>query len=193
MKLRLAIRLLMPLAGVGATLNSSAQQPTAAPLETCTAMNSPTERLACYDRLTGRAAAPAAPVTSVTAPAPAVPDAAVPKQAPPVMVGAATTQPPPAPPAPTRAAAPPEAFGLFSAEHPDSLVLQKSLTAKVSDVVTRRDGHQLVVLEGNQLWELDGADYLLAKGNSVTIHRAALGSFIMKTPTGQNFHAKRWR
>jgi hypothetical protein len=51
----------------------------------------------------------------------------------------------------------------------------------------------LVVLEGNQLWELDGADYLLAKGNSVTIHRAALGSFIMKTPTGQNFHAKRWR
>jgi hypothetical protein len=90
-------------------------------------------------------------------------------------------------------AASPDAFGLYGAEHPNQPVLKKSLTADVIDVVARRDGHQLVVIDGSQLWELDGTDWLLAKGDSVTIRRSALGAFILKTPTGRSFHAKRWR
>jgi hypothetical protein len=65
------------------------------------------------------------------------------------------------------------------------------LTAKVTDLGVRPNGHQSVTLEGGQLWELDSSDPLLATGDSVTIRRALLGSFMLKTPTGRTYRAYR--
>ncbi|HUX74075.1 MAG TPA: hypothetical protein VMV25_09330 [Steroidobacteraceae bacterium] len=50
-----------------------------------------------------------------------------------------------------------------------------------------------MTLEGGQLWELYDADPLLAIGDLVTIHRAALGSFLMYTPTGRRHRVERLR
>jgi hypothetical protein len=120
------------------------------------------------------------------------------------MPSAATTSPvagpaPAAPavvaPAASAAATPPvspqEAFGSYSAEHPIIHSALESLTANVVDFSIDRTGHQTVALDNGQLWRLYGADELLAKGNSVTIKRAALGSFILKTPSGRTYRAFR--
>ena len=49
-----------------------------------------------------------------------------------------------------------------------------------------------VALEGGAVWELDdGADPLLAAGDRVTIHRAALGSFLMETPAKRTHRVHR--
>ena len=41
--------------------------------------------------------------------------------------------------------------------------------------------------------QLDGSDALLAKGDSVTIRRAALGSYFLTTPAGREHRVKRVR
>jgi hypothetical protein len=55
------------------------------------------------------------------------------------------------------------------------------------------NGHSIVTLDGGQLWELDEADPLLATGDSVTIKRAALGSFLMTTGSGRIHRVRRLR
>ncbi len=50
-----------------------------------------------------------------------------------------------------------------------------------------------VALEGGALWELDQDDPLLAAGNTVTLTRAALGSYLMRTPTGRSHRVRRLR
>lgn len=199
MNLRGAIGLFLPLAAAGPSMLACAQQTVPDALETCTAIASAAERLACYDQLTGHAKAPKPAPTSLNPPSPpkTQPD---PDPSPKGAQGSLTTVGAAASPslaAPgsqtTTAPASAAAFGLYSAEHPTLPTLQQSITATITDAVARRDGHQLLVLEGGQLWELDGTDWLLAKGKSVTIKRAALGSYIVKTPTGRTFRAKRWR
>jgi hypothetical protein len=48
-----------------------------------------------------------------------------------------------------------------------------------------------VYLEGGQLWELDDADPLLGAGDSVTIRRAAFGSYLMTTRDGRTHRTHR--
>jgi hypothetical protein len=48
-----------------------------------------------------------------------------------------------------------------------------------------------VLLDGDALWELDEADPLLAVGDVVTITRAALGSYLMQTPTRRLHRVRR--
>lgn len=50
-----------------------------------------------------------------------------------------------------------------------------------------------VSLEGGALWELSEADPLLAEGDTVTIKRAALGSYLMRTPSKRLLRAYRIR
>jgi hypothetical protein len=50
-----------------------------------------------------------------------------------------------------------------------------------------------VALEGGQVWELEEADPLLAVGDTVTLRRAALGSFMMGTPAKRSHRARRLR
>jgi hypothetical protein len=48
-----------------------------------------------------------------------------------------------------------------------------------------------VTLEGGQLWELDEGDPLLTVGDTVDIRRAALGSFMMETPSKRTHRVRR--
>jgi hypothetical protein len=52
-------------------------------------------------------------------------------------------------------------------------------------------GHMTVSLEGGALWALDEADPLLAVGDTVTITRAALGSFFLKTASKRTHRVRR--
>ena len=166
----------------------------ASALQACAALTTEAARLACYDKLAGRApaavapaaaAAPApkaaaAPLGSATVPAATAPGARAPGAA----AGAAAR---PANPAP----ASPQAFGLYSAEHPKALAPARSETLKILDISHSPNGYLLLQLEGGQLWELHDGDPLLANGDSVTVRRAAMGSFLVTTPSGRSLRAKR--
>ena len=133
----------------------------ASALKACASIASPARRLACYDELAGRPAAPTEAPARLEAPA-------------------------------TPAAAPPESFGLYAAEHPVPTT-GPSLSAKVLALGASANGHPTVALEGGQLWELDGPDALLAGGDAVTITRAAFGAFLMTTPQGRTHRVRRLR
>ena len=49
----------------------------------------------------------------------------------------------------------------------------------------------LLELDNGQSWELDRADRLLAAGDKVKIEHAAMGSFMLTTPTRRNYHVRR--
>jgi len=164
----------LPWVGIGASF-AVAQAPAPTTIEACAAISAATERLACYDHFSGRAT----PQPPAATPNPVAPS--------PVAPAPATA---PASPAPAAALPPPESFGLYQAEHPKAPT-RPALTAKVTDLGVRPNGHQSVTLEGGQIWELDSSDPLLAKGDSVTIKRALLGSFMLKTPTGRTYRAYR--
>lgn len=160
----------LPLVALGG-LASAQQAPGTVPasaLQACAGIIAASERLACYDRLAGRASAPPveAPLSAVVQPLPG-----------------ATVAVPPGPPR--------VSFGLYGAEHPAAPLPAASLTARVVGLGVSASGHPTVALEGGQLWELDDGDALLAPGDSVTITRAALGSFVMTTPTQRRHRAHR--
>jgi hypothetical protein len=181
-----------------------AAQPAAAPpssqaLAACANVTDSSERLACYDRLAGRGAAPAssaAPAQPARAPGGAA-AAAVPAPAPSPTLAPSTTpgSPPPVTPTPAGAAAPPlsspQSFGLYSAEHPKVAVSQ-TLEARVLALGRSKDDRRTVSLEGGARWELlDDGDALLAVGDMITIKRAALGSYLMYTPTKRAHRVRR--
>jgi hypothetical protein len=174
--------------GLPAAVSADADTPATVPqsaLHACAIIAAASERLSCYDRLSGRAVQSAAAAAPPPA-APAAPPAAV--QASP----AAAAPPAAAPPAAAAAAAvpPKESFGLYAAEHPAPRVAS-SLQARVVAVGNSASGRMTVSLEGGQLWELDDADPLLAVGETVSIHRAALGSFLMQTATKRTHRVHR--
>jgi hypothetical protein len=89
-------------------------------------------------------------------------------------------------PTTTAPAAPKESFGLYSAEHPAAPPVKvTAITAKVVSIGIGTSGHPVVTLEGDQVWEMDAGDPVLKSGDTVKIDRAALGSFIMTTPSGR--------
>jgi hypothetical protein len=55
------------------------------------------------------------------------------------------------------------------------------------------DGRPTVTLEGGALWLLDEADPLLAVGDTVTVSRGVLGSFLLETSTKRLHHVRRIR
>ena len=63
----------------------------------------------------------------------------------------------------------------------------------MSHWVTSASGRMTVSLEGGAVWELDDADPLLAVGETVTITRAAFGSYIMHTPRHRTHRVRRLR
>jgi hypothetical protein len=161
------LRAALPLAlGVLNAVPSYPQAPGS--LAACAVIEDAAQRLACYDRASGRPSAP---------PAPAAPAAAA-------AAKSVTPAPAAAPPSP-------QAFGLYAAEHPAPPPGPPSLSAKVVALGAAPNGRPTVTLEGGQLWELDETDPLLAQGDAVTIRRAALGSFIMTTPSQRTHRVHR--
>lgn len=87
-----------------------------------------------------------------------------------------------------------EAFGLYHAEHPAAFPSTvDSVTAKVIGLAYDAYGRETVSLEGGPMWQLAGTDALLANGDSVTIKRASLGSYILTTPSGRTHRVRRLR
>jgi hypothetical protein len=93
------------------------------------------------------------------------------------------------------AAAPKESFGLYSAEHPKAPAppVEPLITEKVISIGSNSRGRVTVTLTGDQVWELDSADPVLANGDLVTVKRATLGSFILTTPAGRIHRVHRIR
>ncbi|HLJ37771.1 MAG TPA: hypothetical protein VKT54_05100 [Steroidobacteraceae bacterium] len=178
-------------AAIAATLAAVAASRTFAgpqeDLAACGAIQDAAQRLACYDRLAGRpaGAAPAAPAPPAALPAPPAAGAAV-----------AAPAAPPATPAPSQrpgAPADSRSFGSYSAEHPAGPPVPQTLTAKVTELGKTIDGKPTVTLEGGALWLLDEADPLLAVGDTVTISRGMLGSFLLRTQSKRLHHVQRIR
>jgi hypothetical protein len=177
-----ACRTALLLAALGPTAAAVAQSA----LEDCAAISSAAERLACYDHLAHRAG------TSVAKPAAATPPNTAPAPA------AAATAAAPAPAQAPGAAAPPAAlpkdsFGLYAAEHPTPPPAAADLSARVTALGVSDTGRMTVALEGGAVWELAEADRVLAVGDSVAIRRAALGSFLLVTPSKRMHRVRRLR
>ena len=168
-----ALPLTLACAGVFADAGSGSVS--AAALQNCALISTAPERLACYDKLAGRA-------PQVGTPAPVASGVAVAAAG--TAAAAAVVAPKPPPPAA-------DSFGLYAAEHPAAPAPAATLSAKVVGLGSSAGGHPTVALEGGQLWELDEADPLLAHGDLVTIKRAALGSFLLTTPKGRVHRAHR--
>lgn len=155
-------------------LSSAGAEPpgtvSSAALQACVRLTADADRLACYDRLARTAAAPAAAVAnSADRPAQAAaPVAPIPSQA--------QATPPVAPPPSTTS------FGLYAAEHPRPSVAN-SLEAPIAAIGQSANGHTTISLADGAVWELAEPDPLLHVGDVVTIARAALGSYIMHTPS----------
>jgi hypothetical protein len=167
-----------PLIGLLISAQSLGQNASPPNVSACAAIEDASQRLACYDKLSGRASAP--PVAPPAAAAPAS--------------NFGLPPPRPVPPPATPPTAPsPQTFGLYAAEHPLPPA-DPSLTANVVQLGSDSNGRSTVTLEGGQIWEyLDEADPVLMVGQSVTIHRAALGSFQMTTPSKRTHRVRRLR
>jgi hypothetical protein len=84
---------------------------------------------------------------------------------------------------PARAPQSPEEFGLSGIQKAPRPEQIQAITADVVVMGHAANGRVRLSLSNGQSWELEDApDALLAVGNSVTIRRASLGSFLMTTP-----------
>jgi hypothetical protein len=184
--------LFVAVAGLGVALPAISQS-SSNDLNTCAAIQTQAERLACYDKLAGRGATPSsAAATPQPAPSPAAPASSGAKNHTPAAPAAAPD------PVPTPAAAPapgtPEAFGLYKAEHPAAPKSPvETVTGKIVDLKYDAYGRETISLEGGAVWQLAGSDAILAKGDEVTIKRAVMGSYLMTTSTGRQHRVKRLR
>ena len=141
---------------------SSPAAPGAGELARCAEIAAPDARLSCYDALAGRMAA------SVRTPAGAPP---APRQRDAADFGLNPVQPQPAP------------------------VAARSIEARVTKVIAVRPGlgHPSVLLDNGQVWTFTETedDARLGPGDPVSIKRAALGSFLMTTPSKHTYHVRR--
>jgi hypothetical protein len=165
-------------------------------LTQCSNISNTAERLACYDKLAGRASASKAPPSSpaaaapAAAPASAAPVNTTPASATPASAAAVGAAPPAATSVPAGAGTAND-FGLSKVqkERADGAASSspaqiKSITARVTGFRKAPSGRPRVMFDNGQTWEYEeDGDYLLAVGDSVTIRRASLGSFLLVTPS----------
>jgi hypothetical protein len=130
-------------------------------------------RVACYDSLAHRAveaAAAPAPTTAAPAPTTAAPASAA-----------------------AIAAQDPNNFGLTLAQQHMAFAGPTSVKARITAISSDPNGQTYIVLDSGQKWEVTDNDGWLSKGDTVTIKRAALGSFLLKTPANHSYSVRRVR
>jgi hypothetical protein len=146
-------------------------------LARCAAIAGADQRLACYDTLARRAL----PAPAVPAAAPATAPAAAPTAAPLVASSAAASAP--ANPAPAN-------FGMSRHEQtaPDQ---PQAVRARVTQITTDRQYNVHLTLDNGQVWTFNASDSPLRAGDTVTIKRSALGSYLLSTADHHSWHAQR--
>jgi hypothetical protein len=164
---------------VGTALILMAAAAAAAPsnndMARCALIPAPDSRLACYDALAHRPGdKPSAAAKSTPAPAAA-----------PVPAPAAAA------PAAAAIAADPKNFGLTPAQQHTADLGPKSIAAHISIVSSDQAGRTLVVLDSGETWSVMDNDGRISSGDAVTIKRAALGSFLMMTPSNHSYRIRR--
>jgi len=197
--------LLLALAGLAPGILAAAEGSESG-LAKCAAIASAQERLACYDALSnppGPSAAPAAPAAAPPAVAPAAPTVAAPSapaQKPGTAAAAPVAAPPVSVPVPAPAAAAPAAaaaadggnFGLSAAQQKIAPTGPESIQAKVDHVYVNNASKSYVALDNGQTWTSTDGNFDLFDGESVTIRRAALGSFMLvSTKSKRTYHVRR--
>jgi hypothetical protein len=159
-------------------------------LAECARVQDDLARLACYDRLAGRAPAVQAATPAVPAPALAAPAAAPAVQA---SAGAAQPQTATAP----AASAPAADFGLSprAIEERDPSKKVESITGTVTGVSQNASGRYVVELDNGQVWvQSESNSYpVLKTGDTVTIKRGAIGSFVLSGPRSVWWRVRRVR
>lgn len=155
--------LLSIVSSVLASSASLAQSPVPAEFVSCSQIQKNGERLACYDRAVAYLSQPAGQ------------QAAAPTPETSFGLQASVPQPP-------AAAVPAEKSEEVS-----------SITARVTEITSDREGKKVVALDNGQTWrELSKSGFLtLNPGDEVTINRAALGSFMMSIPNGRPIRVRR--
>jgi hypothetical protein len=140
-------------------------------LTVCSTIKEPADRLACFDKLAIDAPLPLAPVVSAP------------------QAGAVA---PVAQTAPVRVPESPEDFGFSGVQKTPRKEQIQAITAEVIGMGHGANGRVRLSLDNGQSWEIEDApDQLLAAGNSVTIQRASLGSFLMTTPSKASHRVRR--
>lgn len=96
------------------------------------------------------------------------------------------------------AATPESSFGMVSGSRGSPAKTEKaevdlqSVQSTIKGFGRANDGSTIFHLDNGQSWrQLSGGDTLLKTGDSVTINRAALGSFQMKVPSGRSAKVRR--
>jgi hypothetical protein len=192
------------LARVAALLGMSVSTLSAAPaiapdLASCAAIAAPDARLACYDALAGRPAERAAstpraaqvPAAAATPAAASTPSAAAAAPAAPAVP--TTTAPA------STFASDPRNFGFTESQKQAQAqahaapAVPAAIQARVTKIVANPVGRAYVVLDNGETWMfVDPADDpRLSPGESVTIKRGSLGSFLLLTPSKNSYHVHR--
>jgi hypothetical protein len=154
---------------VPATAAMAATAPSGDEMARCASIQAPDSRLSCYDALAHR------PPDKLSA--------AVVKAAPPAAPASSATV--------AAVAADPQNFGLTAVQQHTADLGPKSETAHISIVSSDQSGRTFVVLDSGQTWTVMDSDGRLSGGDAVTIKRAALGSFLMLTPSNHSYRVRR--
>jgi hypothetical protein len=196
-------RVVLSVATVGIAMSAAAaEQPVdASELARCAAISSGNERLACYDalavvavpglRIAPATAAPGAASSATAAPgggaAPAAAVSGAAAQGPGPGTSAATS----APAARTADPDDPANFGLTRHQLKVIPQSQDSVKATVSQMTEDRLNNVYLLLDNGQTWGFVEPSPRVRPGDSVTIKRAALGSFLMTTPSRRSYRVQR--
>ena len=153
--------------------------PATSDMARCAAITPADARLACFDALAVASANRGASATNNKTPPPA------------------PTATPPDAIRPRAASDDPQSFGLSPPKLHSVPAVTVAIEARVSSISAGQPGigHPIVILDNGQAWTFAEAvnDPRLAPGATVTIKRAALGSFLLTTASQHTYHVRRTR
>jgi hypothetical protein len=187
------VRNILPITVAWLALPAAAAQLDASELARCAALAGSNERLACYDALAASVLPGATSALPAATPAPAA-------STPPVASVAPAAQSTPVAAAVAGQTAPasrsvnpddPANFGLTRQQLKAIPSGPDSIKGIVSQMTEDRLNNVIVVLDNGQTWTFVEQEPRLRPGDSVTIKRASLGSFLMTTPSRHSYRVLR--